>query len=158
MALALGPEQLLADLYQNRKIACDRPLFSSVQVGDELRKLRRTLTPYEQACCAALGKLVGHALEAACRTLAPKDTEREVAGQICHRLLHRGALPIYVGVAADGRSRLYRNPGFTSVPIEKFAVLTAMARKYGLVAAASRASAWEPSMRTCARSRTRSVA
>jgi hypothetical protein len=66
-------------------------------------------------------------------------TEREVAGQVTHRLIHRGALPVYVGVAADGRSRLYREFGFTSTPIQSYAVLTATARKYGLCATASRA-------------------
>ncbi len=29
-----------------------------------------------------------------------------MAGQISHRLMHRGVHPIYVGVAADDRSRL----------------------------------------------------
>jgi Xaa-Pro dipeptidase len=133
-----GREQLLADLYQNRKIACDRPLLNSVSAVEALRQLRRTLTPYEQACYEALGKLVSHALEATCRTFTPKETEREVAGQISHRLLHRGAVPIHIGVAADGRSRLYRNCGFTSMPIQKYALMTVMARKYGLVATASR--------------------
>jgi hypothetical protein len=41
-------------------------------------------------------------------------------------------------VAADGRSRLYRQSGFTSRPITKYAVLSATGRKYGLCAMASR--------------------
>src|SRR5207244_871239 len=105
----------------------------------ELRRLRRALTPYEQACLLALGQTLAHALEAACRNLAVNDTEREIAGQVAHRLIHRGAVPVHVGVAADGRSRLYRHFGFTSTPIRHYAVLTAAARKYGLHAAASRA-------------------
>src|SRR6202035_2959665 len=39
---------------------------------------------------------------------------------------------------ADGRSRVYREFGFTSTPIESYAILTATARKYGLCATASR--------------------
>ncbi len=137
-----GRDQLLTDLCQNRKIACDRPIPNTVLVQDQLRRLRRALTPYEQICLLALGKLLAHALEATCRSLNVNDTEREAAGQVCHRLLHRGIQPLHVGVAADSRARLYRNPGFTSIPITRYALLTASVRKYGLVATASRAVAF----------------
>jgi Xaa-Pro aminopeptidase len=138
-----GREQFLADLCLNRKIACDRTrgpgLDGDVVSADEtLRKYRRTLTPYEQACLTALGQTVAHALEATCRTMAHKESEREVAGQLCHRLIHRGVQPVHVGLAADGRSRTYRRHGFTPALVEKFAVLTATGRKYGLCATASR--------------------
>lgn len=134
----LGRDQLLADLCQGRSVACDLSFGNLRPAAGELRALRRTLTPYEQACLRLLGQVVTHALEATCRTMVQGDTEREVAGQISHRLIHRGALPLYIGVAADGRSRLYRQFGFTSTPIANFAVLTVTARKYGLCATASR--------------------
>jgi Xaa-Pro aminopeptidase len=140
----LGREQLLADLCQGRTVACDVPFGSLRVVGDELRRLRRTLTPYEVACLRLLGQVVSHALEATCRTMAPGDTEREVAGQVTHRLIHRGALPLHIGVAADGRSRMYRQFGFTSTPVQKYAVLTVTARKYGLCTTASRAVSFGP--------------
>jgi Xaa-Pro dipeptidase len=134
-----GREQLLTDICNNRKVACDRPLPNTTPVADTLRRLRRALSPYEQACYRALGQVIGHALEATCRSLNVNDTEREVAGHLSHRLLHRGAQPVHVGVAADGRSRLYRRFGYTPAVIERYAVLTATARKYGLYARASRA-------------------
>jgi Xaa-Pro aminopeptidase len=133
-----GRDQLFQDLCQNRKVASDRPFGDARVVADELRRLRRRMTPYEQACLRTLGQLLAHALEATCRTLTPEETEREAAGQISHRLLHRGALPVHLGVAADGRSRLYRQPGFTSTPVRRYAVLSATARKYGLCCSASR--------------------
>jgi Xaa-Pro aminopeptidase len=133
-----GREQLLADLCQNRRVACDRPLPETWLVADALGHLRRQMTVYEQACYFALGQTLSHALEAACRTLNVNETERETAGQLSHRLIHRGVQPLYVGVAADGRSRLYRRFGFTSTPIRQYAVLTASGRKYGLTATASR--------------------
>ncbi len=138
-----GREQLLADLCHNRKLACDRPSLpgaaSVVPVGEQLRLLRLQHSPYEQACILALGQLLSHALEATCRTLSAGETEREIAGQVSHRLYHRGVLPLHVGVAADGRAILYRQQGFTATPIQSYAVLTATARKYGLTATASRA-------------------
>jgi Xaa-Pro dipeptidase len=96
------------------------------------------LSAYEQACMVALGHIVSHAVEACCRSLQAGENEREIAGQISHRLLHRGAHPLSISVAADGRSQRYRQSSFTSTRIEKYAVLTATARKYGLHATASR--------------------
>jgi Xaa-Pro aminopeptidase len=125
-------------------VVCDASFGDLRSVGDELRRLRRTLTPYEQACLRLLGAVVTHALEATCRTMAVGESEREVAGQISHRLIHRGTLPLHIGVAADGRSRLYRQFGFTSAPIEKSAVLSVTARKYGLCAAATRSVSFGP--------------
>ena len=133
-----GREQLLTDLCQNRKVACDRPRGDLPCVAGQLRGLRRSLTPYERACAHALGQTLSHALEATCRHLEAGQSEREVAGHLSHRLLHRGVQPLHIGVAADGRSRLYRHFRFTSTPVRRYAVLTATACKYGLVASASR--------------------
>jgi hypothetical protein len=139
-----GREQLLADLCQGRKIACDRRRDGCTYVGSQLRHLRRKLDWYDQACMLALGQIVSHALEATCRTMNPGETEREIAGQVSHRLMHRGAHPVSISVATDGRSRLYRQHGFTSMTVEKYAVLTACARKYGLCVMASRAVSFGP--------------
>src|SRR5262249_3930775 len=139
-----GREQLLADLCHGRKLAVDQRRPDTEFIGDKLRRKRRTLDSYEQACLSALGLLVTHALEACCRTMNPGETEREIAGQISHRLLHRGAQPLVVSVAADGRSRLYRQPGFTSARIEKTCVMSVTARKYGLCVAASRSVSFGP--------------
>lgn len=133
-----GRDQFLSDLCQNRKIACDRAVPGVVGVGEQIRRLRRQLTVYEQACQMALGQTVAHALEATCRTLSLGETEREIAGHLSHRLIHRGIMPLHVGVAVDGRSRLYRRFGYTSATLEHFAVLTVTARKYGLYVTASR--------------------
>jgi hypothetical protein len=139
-----GREQLLADLCHGRKVASDLHRNDTAFVGDQLRRQRRTHDSYDQACYSALGQIVSHAVEATCRTFNAGDTEREVAGQLSHRLLHRGAQPLVISVAADGRSRLYRQPGFTSMPINKYGVLTVTARKYGLCVTTSRSVSFGP--------------
>ena len=133
-----GRAALLADLARGAKVACDLPLGDCPVVGPRLQALRLTLSDYERACYRALGMIVSHALEATGRTIDAGETEREVAGQLSHRLLHRGALPLMITVAADGRSRVYRQSSFTGTTIRNYAVLTATARKYGLCARASR--------------------
>jgi hypothetical protein len=133
-----GRAQLLADLCQGRAIASDLPLNDCEVVANQICHLRRKLTAYEQACYRALGQIVSHALEASCRTITPGDTEREVAGQLSHRLLHRGAQPLVLSVAAENRLRVYRHSGFTAAPIKTYCTLGVTARKYGLCATASR--------------------
>jgi Xaa-Pro aminopeptidase len=135
----LGRGQFLADFCQGRRLACDRPVENSLVVGDRLRNLRRALTEFEQSCYRHLGQIVSHALEATCRSLTPNDfTEQEIAAQISHRVIHKGAEPIAVSVAADGRSQLYRQSGATEAMVRKYCVVSLSARKFGLCATASR--------------------
>lgn len=134
-----GRQQLLSDLCQGRSVACDQPVAGCKVHNEWLQRQRCTTTDYERACYRALGQVLTHALEATGRSLLPGETEREVAGQMAHRILHRGAAPLLISVAADGRSQYYRRSGFTSTVVTGSCVLSVAARKYGLVAQASRA-------------------
>jgi Xaa-Pro dipeptidase len=134
-----GRAQLLADLCQGRSVASDEPFGVCRPVGDILWRKRCSLTDYEKACYRAVGQVLAHAIEATARTVTQGETEREVAGQLAHRLLHRGAYPVMLMAAADGRSRDYRQGSFTGTPIKNGCVLVAVAKKYGLCAMASRA-------------------
>src|SRR5262249_58800738 len=113
-----GRTQLLADLCQGRSIASDEPFGTCRPVGDILWRKRCALTEYEKACYRAVGQVLSHAIEATARTLSQGETEREIAGQLAHRLLHRGAHPVMLMVAADGRARDYRQGSFTLTPIK----------------------------------------
>ena len=140
----LGRDSVLDYVGEKARVAYDRPRDGAPTVGDRLRQLRRVLTGYEQACLISLGQIVAHALEATCRTMPQNESEREVAGQLYHRLVHRGCQPLLVSVAADGRALLYRQSGYTATPITKNCVLVASARKYGLCVTASRAMSFGP--------------
>lgn len=137
-----GREQLLADLCAGRKLVCDRYPgdfeANAVRIDQALWQLRCCLSVYEQACLLSLGEVVADALETTCRTLHAGESERDIAGQIAHRLIRRGVYPLQTGVAVDGRSRYYRRFGFTSAVLERTAVLCATGRKYGLHVSASR--------------------
>lgn len=137
-----GRAQLIEHLVKLRRLACDRPLGDAPLVAEQLRQRRTVLTGYEAARYRELGHVVSHALEATCRSLEIGQSEQEVAGQVAHRLTHRGVEAVMVEVAADGRSRRYRQPGFTSARIKRSAVLTATGRRFGLHATASRTMAF----------------
>jgi Xaa-Pro aminopeptidase len=141
----LGRRQFLADFCHGRRLACDRPRDNGQFVGDRLRHFRLALTEFEQSCYRLLGQIVGHALEATCRSLTANDfTEQEIAAQISHRVLNKGAEPVAIGVAADGRSQLYRQGGATEARVGKHCVATLTAQKFGLCVAASRSVSFGP--------------
>lgn len=135
-----------ADLLQNvtvgRKVCGDRPLPNMPQATERLRPLLRTLTAFEQDEYRALGRLVAHAVEATARNLTRNSTEEEVAGQVGHRILHRGAEPVAISVTADGRGAKFRRAGFTSTQIKQTCVVQATAQRGGLFATASRSIAF----------------
>lgn len=135
---------LLADLCQGRNIASDVPLEGCKLVDKQLALARRDLTDYQIACYRMLGQTLSHALEATGRTLSAGETEREIAGQLSHRLLHRGVHPLLISVTGDGRGRTYRQAAFTSAVVTRTCVMTVAARKYGLCARASRAISFGP--------------
>jgi hypothetical protein len=137
-----GRTQLLADVIQGRMSACDEPYEQCPVLGEPLARVRRTLSPYEVACYRALGEGLSHALEATGRTILRDETEREVAGQIGHRLMRHGVQPVQISVAADGRSRTYRQLAYTATQIKAFCVMSVTARKYGLCVRASRSIAF----------------
>jgi Xaa-Pro aminopeptidase len=140
-----GRKKFLEVFCAGKQLACDREMDGSKPVTDNLRQHRRALTAYEQVGYRVLGQIAVHALEATGRAMTPDDlSEQEIAGQISHRLWHRGAEPMAVSVLADGRSELYRQGGATPARIHRSCVLALTARKFGLCVTASRALSFGP--------------
>ena len=139
-----GRADLLMNVTTGRKVLGDRPFPNMPLINDKLRPLLRVLSPYEQAEYRHLGRVVAHAVEATARNFARGQTEAEVAGQLGHRLLHRGAEPAAVSVTADDRGRRFRRAGFTDAPVEKTCVIQATGQRGGLYVTCSRAVSFGP--------------
>lgn len=139
-----GRAGLIGELVSDKRVAVDRPFPNMPLLTDRLRPHLRVLTLFDQDRYLRLGKLVAHALEATGRSLTRGESEEEVAGQIAHRLLHRGAEVVGISVAADGRGRKFRRSGFTAIPVQANCVLQATALKDGQYVTASRTVSLEP--------------
>lgn len=139
-----GRSDLLSSVASGRKIASDRPFAGIPMANDRLRPLLRELSGFEQAAYREIGKSVAHAVEAAARNFARGQSEEEIAGQVGHRLLHRGVEPVGVSVAADGRGAKYRRAGFASVPVTHNCVIQATGQCDGLYATCSRTVSFGP--------------
>ncbi len=139
-----GRADLLMNVTAGRRMMGDRPFPNMPLINDRLRPLLRVLSAFEQAEYRHLGRVVGHAVEATARNFARGDTEAEVAGQVGHRLLRRGAEPAAVSVTADARGSRFRRAGFTEVAVDKACVIQATAQRGGLYATCSRAVSFGP--------------
>src|SRR5262245_9139295 len=103
-----GRAELLMNITAGRRVAADRPFPNTPMANDRLRPLLRALSGYEQAAYRELGRAVAHAVEATARNFERGQTEREIAGQLGHRLLHHGIESAALSVIADGRGAKYR--------------------------------------------------
>lgn len=144
-----GRKKFLENFCAGKQLACDREISGLKLVAEYLRQHRRALTAYEQVGYRVLGQIAVHALEATGRAMTPNDlSEQEIAGQISHRLWHRGAELVAVSVLADGRSEFYRQAGATPARVHRSCLLTLTAHKFGLCVTASRALSFGPPAET----------
>ena len=137
-----GRADLLLNITTGRKVCCDRALPNMPQTSERLRPILRVLSNFEQDEYRALGRLVAHAVEATARNITMNSTEEEVAGQVGHRIVHRGAEPLAISVTADGRGAKYRRAGYSSAVVKETCVVQATAQRGGLFATASRTVAF----------------
>jgi Xaa-Pro dipeptidase len=133
-----GRAVLLGELVAGKKVAADRPFPGLTLINERLRPELRPLYPSDRDRYLALGRAVVHAVEATARTMGRGQTEEEVAGQVAHRLYHRGVEADAISVTADGRGATYRRAGFTPTPAHSTCVIQATGTRDGLYATASR--------------------
>ena len=133
-----GRADLLLNITTGRKVCCDRALPNMPQTGERLRPIVRVLSSYEQDEYRSLGRLVAHAVEATARNITRNSTEEEVAGQVGHRIMHRGAEPVSISVTADGRGERYRRAGYSAAIVKETCVVQATAQRGGLFATTCR--------------------
>ena len=141
---AAGRSELLFNITTGRTVAADRPFPGVPMANDRLRPLLRALSPYEQERYRELGAWVAHAVEATARTARAGETEDEIAGQLGHRLLHRGVEPAALAVTADGRGAKFRRSGFTAAPVARTCLIQATGQRDGLFATAARTVSFGP--------------
>ncbi|HEX4606805.1 MAG TPA: hypothetical protein VH092_01245 [Urbifossiella sp.] len=139
-----GRADLLMSVTAGKKIAADRAFPGTQQVAERLRPLVRVLSAAEQGDFRVLGAKVAHAVEATARNIAVGATEEEIAGQLGHRLLHRGAEPAALSVTADDRGAKFRRAGYTAAAVRHTCLIQATAQRGGLFATAGRAVCFGP--------------
>jgi len=137
-------DRLIADLLHNKKVACDSPRPGSHFELERLRMLRHPLTRLERSHLRGIGRALTLAVEATCRNFEPGETEADVAGQLAHRLIREGLVPVELRVAGDDRLARYRQPTFKAAEIRRKATISATARRHGLCTSITRTVSFGP--------------
>jgi len=146
------PSRVVAELTHRKRAAADCHLPGLVHEAERLGALRRPMTTLERHCLRTLGRTLSLAVEATSRNIMPGETEAEVAGQLAHRLIREGVVPVDLRVASDDRLARFRQPTFKAAEIRTRATIAATGRRHGLCASVTRTVSFGPvdeHFRTC---------
>ena len=125
-------QDLIADLCRGRKVLTDIPVANTTAAPERIAALRQPLSALDAKRMTQLARVATHAVEATARRIRPGMTESEVAGEVGHRLVKRTVTPVRIQVCADGRNERFRHWMYGEDPIKRYAVISCMARRWGL--------------------------
>jgi len=129
---------LVEDLCRGRKVVCDSGVDGIRSVAKDVARLRQPLTELEVDRIRRLSKVLVHAVEISAGHIRPGVSEASVAGELSHRLIRRTVTPVRIQVCADGRNVRYRHWSYSEDPIESYATVSCVAKRWGLHVAVSR--------------------
>ncbi|MCH2213385.1 MAG: M24 family metallopeptidase [Fuerstiella sp.] len=125
-------QELISDLCRARRVISDSGVTDTVGSPERIADLRLPLTDLDVRRLQQLGRVVTHAVEATAHGVRSGMTEADVAGEVSHRLIKRTVTPVRIQVCADGRNERFRHWMYGESPIERYAVISCMARRWGL--------------------------
>jgi len=140
----LGFSLLLYEWYEGSETECiekilpknevgsDVPISGMLFVGDEIKRLRYSLTDYEIKRYLWLGEKTSEAVEAVLQEVEPGVAECEVAGELARSLWRHRIEQVGFQVATGDRAYKYRHPIPTERKVEGYIMLNVMSRKWGL--------------------------
>lgn len=129
---------LVEDLCRGRRMISDSGFDGTRSFAKRISKLRLPLTTLEVDRIRKLSKVLVHAVEVTAGHVRKGVTEAAVAGELSNRLIRRTVTPVRIQVCADGRNTRYRHWSYSEDPIESYATLSCVARRWGLHVGVSR--------------------
>ncbi len=130
--------ELIADLCRGRRVLTDVPIPEALAAPDRIASLRQPLTELDVSRLRQLARVVTYAVEATAARVRRGMKESEIAGEVSHRLIRRTVTPVRIQVCADGRNERFRHWMYSEDRVQKYVVVSCMARRWGLHAAVSR--------------------
>lgn len=124
--------ELVDDLCRGRNVLSDTGVGDTRRMTRAVTDLRHPLTTLEVERCRMLARIAVHAVEATAHHVRAGMTESEVAGQLSHRLLRRTVQPARIQACADGRSERFRHWTFGEQPVQQYATISCVVRRWGL--------------------------
>src|SRR4030065_1030021 len=122
----------VADLSHGLKLPSGGYYPGASDLSAELARLRANLTPEEGSRFRDLGKYCAVAMQSACESVKPGQTEYEIASRLAFEAEKQGVQAIVNLIATDERIYSYRHPLPTAKKLDRYAMLILCGRKNGL--------------------------
>jgi Xaa-Pro dipeptidase len=119
-------------------IGCDVPFADFRVIGNDISPLRWSLTAWEIERYHEVGFMTARAIEDAARSVRPGDKECAIVGRLASLLWENRLDYITIFCAADDRISKLRHPIATDARVDKRAMLSVNARKWGLIVSLTR--------------------
>jgi len=129
---------IVAELCDPARSVSDLGQFGLAQAEPGLAGLRFTLLPVEVERFRSLGRDAAEAVESACVSARPGDSELDVAARVADEAMRRNILALVNLVAVDDRIAAYRHPLPTERRLERTMLVALTGRRHGLHASLTR--------------------
>lgn len=131
-------QALLDDLCRGRQVGSDNGYPRTLNLATHLHELRMQLSEQEIRRLRVLGRNLVHAVEATARGLSVGRSEAEIAGELSYRLIKHQLDPVLLQVWGEGRGQRHPRREYSDQPVQTWAVIGAVARRWGLQLGVSR--------------------
>jgi Xaa-Pro aminopeptidase len=129
---------IIEDLVGGKPLGCDVSFPDAIMMAEDIARIRYSLTPEELERYRWLGERASSALEKTLMETRSGEKESEVVGRLCNELWKDRIDPITLMGAADDRISKFRHPIPTEKKVEKYLMVSVIARKWGLVVSLTR--------------------
>jgi Xaa-Pro dipeptidase len=133
-----GADRVVAGLCDPSRSVSDLGAFGLSPADPSLAALRFTLLPTEIDRFGLLGRDAAEAVEMACLSARPGDSEFDLAARVAEECVRRNILPLVNLVATDDRIAAYRHPLPTERRLVRTALVALTGRRHGLHASLTR--------------------
>jgi Xaa-Pro aminopeptidase len=130
--------KIVAELCDQARSVSDLGQFGLAEADPSLAALRFTLHPVEVERFRSLGRDAAEAVEVACVSAGPGDSELDVAARVADEAMRRNILALVNLVAVDDRIAAYRHPLPTERRLERTMLVALTGRRHGLHASLTR--------------------
>ena len=127
-------DDALRSMAGGARIGSDFGLPGTLDLSDDIARLRRTLDPDAIAALRSIGRDLSAAMADAAAAVEPGLTEHEAAAALAAACRNRGLTATVLLAAADDRIAQHRHPVPVGARIERRAMLVASAERGGLYA------------------------
>ncbi len=133
-----GETAIVAEIVGKGTLGSDWAFPGAKVLGEDIGRLRYSLTPDEVVRYRWLGERVSEALERTMTAVERGEKECAVIGRLSHELWKDRIDPITMMSAADERIALYRHSIPMEKKVERFLMVSVNARKGGLIVSTTR--------------------